>query len=561
MKKKLLILGILGALAVVAFLSRKKLKTPLKIAAEVITCTSNNFLSSKDIDTTKQIAPLLKNVGAHTFPLNTKSEEAQVYFNQGLNLVYGFNHTESHRSFLEASRLDPTLAMAHWGQALALGPNINDRNISDERKKDAYKAIQKAKELSDNQSSKEKALIEALSTRYGKYAALEKAKLDMAYVNAMSEVVAQFPDDTDVLTLYASAIMNTVPWNYWDKDDKPAPNIEKAKASLEHALKIDPNHPGANHYYIHLVEASKPDLGIASAEKLESLNLNSGHLTHMPSHIYVRVGRYEEAVKVNQLAILADEDYITQCFSQGLYPLEYYPHNILFLWSAASMMGNSELTIDAGKKILEKITLSKLDDSTTQQYFAATPLLAYLRFGKWDDILTHPNPTNQYAYLKLFWHYTRGIAFLRKNNLKDAQEELDFISARDKNLGYESIAKVIYEVLAGEVEAFKGNYEVSISHLKNATIFEDDLGYNEPAAWYIPTRQTLGAVLLKAKKYTEAQKIYEEDLAYNRQNGWSLMGLYQSLLMQGKAEEAEMVKEQFDIAWSKSDIEISSSIL
>lgn len=561
MKKKLIFTSIIAIFAVVAFLSRKKLKTPVQIGMEIIGCTSTNFFYGEEVDTTKQIAPLLNNVGDHSFPIKTKNSDAQKYFNQGLNLLYGFNHTESHRSFMEVSRLEPNLAIGYWGQALAIGPNINNRSISKERKKIAYKAIQKAVELIETATPKERDLINALTHRYGKYTVLDKDKLERAYMKEMLKLTQKYPNDTDILTLYSASVMNTVPWNYWDNEGNPAPNITNAKEILEHALKIDSVHPGANHYYIHLVEASKPDLGIKSAERLHAMQLNSGHLTHMPSHIYVRIGRYEDAVKVNQLAIKADEDYIAQCFSQGLYPLEYYPHNILFLWSASSMMGNSKITIDAAKKILEKITLSKLDRSTTQQYFASTPLLAYLRFGKWNDILTHPDPTDAYPYLKLYWNYTRCIAFLRKGNLKDAEEELALIMARDKSNPHENIAQVIQEVLIGEVEAYKGNYSKAIQHLAKATIYENDLGYNEPAAWYIPTKQTLGAILLKAKKYNEAEKIFNEDLAYNRQNGWSLMGLYQSLLGQGKEAKAEEIKKQFDIAWSNADIKITSSIL
>jgi tetratricopeptide (TPR) repeat protein len=355
--------------------------------------------------------------------------------------------------------------------------------------------------------------------------------------------------------------MNTVPWNYWDAEGNPSPNIKEAKLALETAIKLNPNHPGAHHYYIHMVELPKPDLAVSSAEKLAALMPGAGHLVHMPGHIYMRVGRYEEAVKANQDAILVDEDYISQCYAQGMYPLGYYPHNIHFLWSAASMLGASKIAIDAAKKTAEKVPLGELEESPFLQNFAVTPLLAYTRFGKWNEILTIPDPGDQYTYLKLIWNYSRGIAFVRKNNLTEAQEELDFIGSRNKELDQENIAKVAYEVVAGEIEAAKGNLTKAIEHLEMAVKYEDELPYDEPARWYIPTRQSLGAVLLKAGKYKEAEKVYREDLVYYRQNGWSLIGLYQSLLNQGKIDEANKIKQDFDIAWKDSDIDIITSVL
>lgn len=530
-----------------------------RAAMNIVKCSSTNFLLS-DIDSTKQIAPLFENLGNYVFIISTNKKKSQTYFNQGLNLAYAFNHPESHRSFMEASRLDPTAAMNYWGQSYVLGPNINDQLPDAERRLKSFEAVQKAKKLANNSTPKEQALIEALTHRYSKDS-VDITKLNMAYMKAMEKVANKYSQDADVLTLYAAAVMNTVPWNYWDKDGNPSPNIKDAKLALEKAMEININHPGANHYYIHMVELPKPDLAVASADRLGGLMPGAGHLVHMPGHIYMRVGRYKDAVRVNKKAILVDEDYISQCYAQGLYPLGYYPHNIHFLWSAASMLGDSKTAIDAAKKTAEKVPLSELKASQFSQNFAVTPLLAYTRFGKWNEILTIPNPGDEYVYMQLIWHYTRGIAFVRKNNLKDAQEELDFIAYRDKSLDQEIIAKVAYEILAVEIEAAKGNLNKSIKHFEKAVVFEDELPYDEPARWYIPTRQSLGAVLLKAKEYKKAEKIYLEDLDYYRQNGWSLMGLYHSLLGQEKVDEANKVKQEFDIAWKDSDIEISSSIL
>ena len=563
MKTKLMLALFTISTIVIVFITAKITNEDLKItpkaAMKVIKCSSTNFLL-KDVDTTQQIAPLFEDLGKHYYTISTSSKEAQVFFNQGLNLTYAFNHAEAHRSFMEASRLDPKSAMTYWGQAYTLGPNINDQFPDKERRDKSYEAVQKAKLLASKSTSKEQALINALTYRYSKDS-VDIGVLNLAYMNEMAKVSEQFPNDAEIQTLFAAAVMNTVPWDYWDNEGKPSPNVAEAKAALEKAIAINTDHPGAHHYYIHMVELPKPDLGVPSADKLNGLMAGAGHLVHMPGHIYMRVGRYEDAVIVNEAAILADEDYISQCYAQGLYPLGYYPHNIHFLWSAASMLGDSKVAIAAAKKTAEKIPLSELDELPFLQTFAVTPILAYTRFGKWNEILTIPYPGDDYTEMKFYWHYARGIAFVRKSNLKEAKEELSFLAARDKEADHEKKAKVAFEVLAGEIEAAKGDLSKAIEHMEKAVTFEDELPYNEPAEWYIPTRQSLGAVLLKAKKYKEAEIVFLEDLEYYRANGWSLMGLYQSLLGQGKLEEAKEIKEQFDQAWRKADIEINSSVL
>lgn len=563
MKTKLMLTLFTISTIVIVFITAKinneDLKITPKAAMKVIKCSSTNFLL-KDVDTTQQIAPLFEDLGKHYYTISTSSKEAQVFFNQGLNLTYAFNHAEAHRSFMEASRLDPKSAMTYWGQAYTLGPNINDQFPDKERRDKSYEAVQKAKLLASKSTGKEQALINALTYRYSKDS-VDIAVLNLAYMNEMAKVSEQFPNDAEVQTLFAAAVMNTVPWDYWDNEGKPSPNVAEAKKALEKAIAINTDHPGAHHYYIHMVELPKPDLGVPSADKLNGLMAGAGHLVHMPGHIYMRVGRYEDAVIVNEAAILADEDYISQCYAQGLYPLGYYPHNIHFLWSAASMLGDSKVAIAAAKKTAEKIPLSELDELPFLQTFAVTPILAYTRFGKWNEILTIPYPGDEYTEMKFYWHYARGIAFVRKSNLREAKEELSFLAARDKEADHEKKAKVAFEVLAGEIEAAKGDLSKAIEHMEKAVTFEDELAYNEPAEWYIPTRQSLGAVLLKAKKYKEAEIVFLEDLEYYRANGWSLMGLYQSLLGQEKVEEAKEVKEQFDQAWRKADIEINSSVL
>ncbi|WP_299485645.1 hypothetical protein [uncultured Allomuricauda sp.] len=576
MKTKLsLAVAVLALLTAVHFLTKNKSQSTLKnqqrASFSFIKCTPTTYLLEV-VDSTQQIAPLFENLGNLTYAITTNNERAQMFFDQGLRLTYAFNHAEAHRSFMEASRLDPTSAMTFWGQAYALGPNINDPLPPEDRKIKTNEALAKAKSLSSTATAKEKALITALTARYSEDLTKDVPELNMAYMHAMAKVLEQFPNDADVQILYAASVMNTVPWNYWDENGDPSPNIPEAKAALEKAMEINPNNPGAHHYYIHMVELPKPDLGVASADKLGTLMPAAGHLVHMPSHIYIRVGRYLDAVKANQNAILADEDYISQCYSQGLYPLGYYPHNIHFLWSAASLLGNSDVAIDAAKKTAEKVPVGEFITMPFLQDFASTPMLAYTRFGKWNEILTIPAPNKDIKHLNLIRHYARGMAFIRKGNAKEAQEELEAIEALKNDPELETLvataqnpsinsAKIAYEVVAGELAALNGNSAKAIEHLTNAVTYEDELTYTEPAAWHIPTRQNLGAVLMKAKEYEEAEKVYREDLKVLRQNGWSLMGLYNSLSAQGKSDEAKVVKEEFDQAWEHADLNITTSVL
>ncbi|WOD44074.1 tetratricopeptide repeat protein [Hwangdonia lutea] len=552
-------------------LNKSESKVSKPLAYNFVKCTPAKFLLG-EVDTTKQISPLFNNLGNLDFKISTNNDRVQAFFNQGLKLSYAFNHAEAHRSFMEAARLAPNVAMNYWGQAFALGPNINDTQPDEERKKNYNKAIAKAKKLAPLATPKEQALIKALSARYSEDLSKDEAELNMVYMQEMAKVAKTYPNDANIQILYAASVMNTVPWNYWDKNGKPSPNIKEAKAALEQAMKLEPENPGGHHYYIHMVELPYPDLGVESADKLASLMPGAGHIVHMPSHIYIRVGRYKDAVKVNQAAILADEDYISQCFSQGLYPLGYYPHNIHFLWSSASLLGDSELAIDAARKTAEKVPAGELVDLPFLQDFAATPLLAYTRFGKWNEILSTPAPHSKIKHLNLIRHYARGIAFIRKGNIKDAEEELAAIKMLKEDPELEtlvatpnnnsaSIAAIAFEVVAGELAALKDDLPTAIKHLENATVLEDALVYTEPAAWHIPTRQNLGAVLMKAEKYEAAEKIYKEDLAVLRQNGWSLIGLYNAYVAQGKKSQAKTIKKEFNKAWKDADINITNSIL
>lgn len=570
----------LGVFAIVLLISvhllketsnSKSTKNYQKASFSFTKCTPTKFMLDV-IDTTQQISPLFTNLGTLHFPISTENERAQAFFDQGMKLSYAFNHAEGHRSFMEAARLDPNAAMPYWGQAFALGPNINDPLPAEERKNKINEAMVKAKRLATNAAPIERALIMALDKRYSEDLTKDVAELNMDYMLAMAQIVKQYPENANVQILYAASVMNTVPWNYWDKEGNPSPNIKEAKTALEIAMNLEPENPGGHHYYIHMVELPYPDMGVASADKLASLMPGAGHIVHMPSHIYIRVGRYLDAVKVNQAAILADEDYISQCFSQGLYPLAYYPHNIHFLWSSASLLGDSRIAIDAAKKTAEKVPTGELVTLPFLQDFAATPLLAYTRFGKWNEILTIPAPNPEIKHLNLIRHYARGMAFIRKGNITEAQEELDAIRTLQQDPELETLvatannasihsANIASELIAGELAALKGDTSKAVEHLEKAVEYEDGLTYTEPAAWHIPTRQNLGAILMKGKKFKEAEKVFKEDLDVLRQNGWSLMGLYNSLKAQGKEKEAQEVKIEFQKAWQHADIEIDTSIL
>lgn len=564
---------LVGGAAIFLHQSEKPRVLPKRAAASMgsIGCTVAKFLL-EPTDSTRQIAPLFENLGTLSFAVGTRSDRAQQFFDQGLRLTYAFNHAEGHRSFLEAARLDPKCAMAYWGQAYDLGPNINDPLPDSERRRSAWEALELARRYASGSGEMERDLIEALSARYSADFEADLVPLNEAYREAMAGVARKYPDHPEVQTLYADAIMNTMPWNYWDQAGNPMPHTLEAKAALEKAIGLNPDHPGAHHYYIHLMELPDPDRAVGSAETLETLMPAAGHMVHMPSHIYIRVGRHQDAVRVNQLAIAADEDYISQCFSQGMYPLAYYPHNIHFLWSAASMIGQSETALDAARKTAEKVPVGEMGELHFLQDFAATPLLAYLRFGKWDQILTFPAPRAEIKHLNLMRHYARGIAFARKGNLVEAREELAALEALQADPGLaalvatannasDRIAGVAQAVVAGEIAAAAGDYSQAITHLERAVALEDALTYTEPSAWHIPPRQNLGAVLLDAGEPAAAEAVYRQDLAKVRENGWSLLGLSKALEAQGKAAEAAEIMEAFNRVWSNSDMPITRSVL
>ena len=514
-----------------------------------------------------QIAPRLQNLGSYTFPVTTKNARAQLFVNQGVNLSYAFNHAESGRAFREAARLDPNLAMAYWGQALVLGPNINAAmEPTDEGP--AFDAIKKAVALKAHASPRERAFIEALAARYtGKPE--DRVARDRHYAEAMAKVHKAYPNDLDAAVLYVESLMDLRPWGYWMRDGQPHAGTAEIVALTEDVIRRHPKHPGALHMYIHLMESVAPEKAESAADALQPLLPDAGHMVHMPAHIYQRVGRYADAIKSNELAIAADEDYITQCRAQGLYPLGYYPHNLHFLWFASTFDGQSRLAIETARKTASKIDPEVLKQMPLMAAFKVVPYYALTRFGKWDEMLKEPAPAAGNAYLTGIYHYARGIALVGKGQLAEADKELAAVRALvgDKSLdgplfspnSAASVFAIAPEALAGEIAAARKQYDVAIGHLERAVRLEDGLIYTEPAEWHYPPRHALGAVLLAAGRAKEAETVYWEDLRSHPDNGWALFGVSQALRAQKKDAQADVVDARLKKAWARADFKLTGS--
>ncbi len=520
-----------------------------------------------------RVAPLLDGMGDLHWEITTESEDAQRFFDQGLVLAYGFNHAEALRSFKEAERLDPGCAMCAWGQALVLGPNINSP-MDPEAAPEAWAALGRARERGAGASEVELALIEALGARYAEQAPEDRSLLDLAYADAMRAVYRAHPDDDNVSTLFAEALMDTTPWDYWREDGSPKPELEEVFAALEPVFDRDADHPGANHLFIHAVELGRPDAGLGAAERLAGAAPGAGHLVHMPSHIYIRVGRYADAAEANRQAIEADEAYITACRKQGLYPLAYMPHNRHFLWASATLAGASEEAIAAARGVAERQDHEAMREPGlgVLQHFWLTPIYAQVRFGRWQEILEVSAPDEDLLYPRGVWHYARGMALTRLGRADEAAEELAMLTEISGDPALEEVTifdintaaaliAVAREVLAGEVALARGETGAGIERLEAAMELEDALYYDEPPAWHAPVRHNLGAVYLKEGRFEDAERVYLEDLEEFPENGWSLVGLRESLRGQGREDEAAEVDARFREAWQLGDFDLASSRL
>ncbi len=529
-------------------------------------------LEADPAQATGKIAPKLAGLGDYHFKVTTNSSQSQEFFDQGLKLTYAFNHSEALRAFKEAARLDPENAMAYWGWALVLGPNLNLPMIPDVAPQ-AYKAIQQAVRLKDRVSPKEKVFIEALALRYAENPQENRVPLDRAYAEAMQNLVKAYPDDLDAATLYAASLMNLSPWNYWNLDGSPKKNTTKLLNTLQSVVERNPKHAGALHYYIHAVEARHPERAEKYADMLRGLMPGAGHLVHMPSHIYMRVGRFADSYEANKLAVAADKNYITQCRAQGLYPLGYYPHNIHFMAWSAMMQGRADAALEAARKIVEEIPNELAADKNIwalYETFLSQPVFVMVRFGMWDKMLAEPRPEVDSKFMTGIWHYGRALAYLHGKKQPDsAKEELSALAGireqmaeLDHYIGFGSARKLLTiaeEVARGEIVYAEGSTLEGLAHLERAVRLEDSLQYNEPPDWYFPVRHFLGAMLLDAGRADEAEVIYAADLRKNPGNGYSLFGLAEALIMQGKTEDAVAVEERFARSWTDSTHQLVSS--
>jgi len=519
----------------------------------------------------KPIAPTLEGLGDYHFPVTTRSPESQRFFDQGLRLTYAFNHSEALRSFKEAARLDPENAMAYWGWALVLGPNLNLPMIPDVASQ-AYHAIQHAVTLKDKVSVREGVYIEALQKRYAGDPAADRRPFDKAYSDSMAKLVGLYPNDLDAATLYAASLMNLSPWDYWNLDGSPKERTNEILETLQSVADRNPRHPGALHYYIHAVESRHPEMGERYADMLAGLMPGAGHIVHMPAHIYMRIGRYKDSYTTNQRAVAADENYITQCRSQGIYPLNYYPHNIHFMAWSAMFQGRPEAALEAARKIIEKVPPDLSSNKNVwalYETFLSQPMFVMARFGMWNKMLAEPKPDVSSQFMTGIWHYGRALSYIYTDRPAEARRELLTLSAARNAMGTVehyigfatagTLLTIAEEIVQGELAYTEGNILVGLAHLERAVRLEDSLRYAEPPDWYFPVRHFLGAMLLKAGRPNEAEVVYAADLRKNPENGYSLFGLKNALEKQDRLSEAQVFAERFNRAWADATHTLTSS--
>jgi tetratricopeptide (TPR) repeat protein len=459
--------------------------------------------------------------------------------------------------------------MAYWGQALVLGPNINAAMAPDDEPK-ALALVEKAASLARGVTARERDYIDALAGRYtGKPDGRQAG--DRAFAEAMRALTKKYPRDLDAATIFAEALMDLRPWNYWTRDGLPNEGTPEAIAALERVFASNPRHPGALHYWIHLWEPTKtPERAEREADRLLPLMPGAGHVVHMPAHIYLRVGRYADVVTSNQQAVAADEDYIAQCRAQGMYPLGYYPHNIHFVWLGATMSGQSRLAIESARKAAASVASATAEQQPFVQGFVVVPYFAMVRFGKWDEMLAEPKPVHATPFSLAMWHFARGSALAARGRFDQAGEErarlqaiaADPVLAKMPQFSLnppDKIVAVAVEVLDGDIAARQKQFDRAIAHFDRAIRLEDGLTYTEPPDWHAPVRHSLGAALLAAGRPAEAETVYWDDLQRNRENGWALFGVHQALVAQSKSDEAALVEQRLKKAWARADVTLTSS--
>ena len=519
---------------------------------------------------TSPAPPLFDDLGRYHRAITTTSPRAQAYFDQGLRLVYGFNHYEAQAAFREAARLDPACAMCAWGVALTYGSNYNSPSDA-AREQGALTAVNQARVLAAVAATeRERALIAALATRHSAAPGADRAALDRAYADAMREVSRRFPDDLDAATLLADALMNLRPWSLWTVEGAPQPGTEEIVATLERVLAADPLHPGANHLYIHAVEASPdPRRAEAAADRLRSLMPGAGHMVHMPSHIYYRIGRYADAADVNVRAVAADRAYFARSQPSPIYRMMYYPHNLDFVWHAASLEGRGAECVRAAREFAAAAPAEIVLEMPDMETAPAAPYFALVRFGRWSEMLAAPAPPARMLYVTGAWRYGRGLALLATGRRAEAASELAELQAVRRSVPAERTLAGFFKmsdmlglaalVLAGEIAVRDGDPTTAVTHLAEAVGMQDEHWFTEPPPWYFPVRQALGAALLQAGRAAEAEAVYREDLRRNPENGWSVFGLAQSLRAQGKSAEAGAEDARFRRAWTRADVTLTAS--
>jgi tetratricopeptide (TPR) repeat protein len=508
---------------------------------------------------------LYDGLGSHRHPIATSSPEAQKFFDQGMVLAYGFNHEEAYRSFERAAQLDPKAAMPHWGMALVLGANYNDPIPPDERAKKAHGELVKALALSANGPENERAYVEALSKRYvAEPASADKSKLERDYASAMKALSARYPDDLDAATMYAESLMNLHPWKLWNKAGEPGEDTLEIVAVLESVLKRDPYHPGANHYYIHATEASRsPEKALPSAQRLETLVPSAGHLVHMPAHVYIRTGEFIAAEKSNATAADVDRDYIRRTGAGGMYPLMYYMHNVHFESVAAALAGRHAPAKRAAEALAADVTPAVSTMPTMLEAFLLQPQFVAVRFRQWDDLRAMPDPGPKVPLVRAGWLWARAMSAAgqgdaaKARTLRDAYAvgkaavPKDYLASPQNSA--ESFFAVADAVLDARIAEAAGDRKAAIEAFRRAVAAEDALAYDEPPAWYYPTRESLGGALLRDGRAAEAEKVFRDDLAIHPRNPRSLFGLTQSLEAQKKNADAAWARAQFETAWKDAD--------
>jgi len=507
---------------------------------------------------------LMPGIGQHHHTISTRSLETQRFFDQGLTLVFAFNHEEAAQSFRRAAELDPKSAMAYWGVALALGPCIN-LDVDPPHEKAAYEAVQKAISLSLGATENERAYVQALAERYSAAPGVNLRRLDADYAHAMRELSSRYPDDLDAATLYAESLMDLHPWKLWGLDGRPAEGTEEIVAVLESVLRRDPNHIGANHYYIHAVEASPhPELALASARRLETLAPAAGHLVHMPAHTYMRVGDYPASARSNAIAADTDRVYLRESGTTGsMYDMMYFAHNLHFLAAASSMAGNFADAKRAADELAAHVS-NMIAGMPMFEVYVPTPMFVLLRFHRWDEVLklSPPNPT--LVVTTAFWQFARGSAAAAKGQIAMAEAERRRLETARKGMPadtefsfFSNKAQIFLDLAANTLDAqiatARGDHKGAIEYWKNAVQIEDRLYYGEPPEWFYPVRESLGAALILEGQAAEAEAVFRADLEQNPRNPRSLFGLLKSLEAQNKTSDAEWVRREFEVAWRDAD--------